>query len=81
MSSRRAEDIEAELEERILEEFRAIHAYVRTWQSSGAYPVEPTQAVQEALEHRVENVVYPWPNIDRNPVPERSDGTGCFIYF
>ena len=74
VSSSRVEDIEAELEQQILEEFRAIHAYVRTWQSSGAYPVEPTQAVQEALEHRVADVVKPWPTIDRTPVPERSDG-------
>ena len=50
--------------ERILEEFRAINAYVRTWQSSGAYPLAPTQAVQEMLEDRVTKVIKPWPTID-----------------
>ena len=39
--------IEEEIEQRIVEEFHAIQAYVRTWQSSGAYPVEAMKSVQE----------------------------------
>ena len=50
VAARGAEDVEAELAERILEEHRAIHAYVRTWQSSGAYPLDPSKPVQEALD-------------------------------
>ena len=67
-------EIDVELEQRILEEYRAIHAYVRTWQSSGANPTEATSGVQEDLEARVTDVIYPWPTIDRTPVPERADG-------
>ena len=66
--------IEEELEQRIVEEFHAIQAYVRTWQSSGAYPVEAMKSVQENLEDRVSNTIYPWPTIDERPVPERADG-------
>ena len=74
IAARRAEDIEAELEERIPEEHRAIHAYVRTWQSSGAYSLDPSKPVQETWEERVQDVIYPWPTIERVPVPERVDG-------
>ena len=66
--------MEHELQQRILEEYRAIHAYVRTWQSAGAYPVDPKQHVQTELEERVQETIYPWPTIDRTPVPERADG-------
>ena len=74
VSGTHTQDIEAELDQRIVEEFRAIHAYVRTWQSSGAYPVESVQTVQEELEGRVSSAIYPWPTIDQHPVPERADG-------
>ena len=47
---------------------------MRTWQSSGAYPLDPSKPVQEALEERVHDVIYPWPTIERTPVPERADG-------
>ena len=47
--------IEEEIEQRILEEFHAIQAYVRTWQSSGAYPVEAMKSVQKNLEDRVDH--------------------------
>ena len=66
--------IQADFEQRILEEYRAIHAYVRTWQSSGAYPEHDKTTVQDALETQVSGVIYPWPTIQRSAVPEREDG-------
>ena len=74
MATSQPTDIEADIEQRILEEYRAIHAYVRTWQSSGAYPEHDKTAVQEGLETQVTEVIYPWPTIQRSAVPEREDG-------
>ena len=59
VSNASSEDVEHELQQRILEEYRAIHAYVRTWQSAGAYPVDPKQHVQTELEERVQETIYP----------------------
>ena len=47
ISSHQHDEIEAEVQQRILEESRAIQAYMRTWQSSGAYPAQPEPLVQE----------------------------------
>ena len=67
-------EIEEEIHGRILEEHRAIQAYVRTWQSSGAYPLHPEQPVQHQIEETVNALEYPWPTIGTMPVPETSDG-------
>ena len=67
-------EIEEEIHGRILEEHRAIQAYVRTWQSSGAYPLHPEQPVQHQIEESVNALEYPWPTIGTMPVPETSDG-------
>ena len=67
-------EIEEEIHGRILEEHRAIQAYVRTWQSSGAYPLHPEQTVQQQLEENVNALECPWPTIGNMPVPETSDG-------
>ena len=74
MATSQPTDIEADIEQRILEEYRAFHAYVRTWQSSGAYPEHDKTTVQDALETQVSGVIHPWPTIQRSAVPEREDG-------
>ena len=74
MKSAKPEDIEAEIAERIVEEFAAVNAYLSTWRSSGGFLDESQLTVKEAIAKGVDHVVKPWPPISQEPVAERQDG-------
>ena len=67
-------DILEEITEHILQELASVHAYLGTWRTSGGFTdYAGTKDVGTELRTEVEDVVLPWPTIERVPVREDDD--------
>ena len=62
-----------EVAERIAEEAAMVNAYLNVWKSTGTTETAPQKHVQADLEQKVAEV-FTWPQIQKTPTPERSDG-------
>ena len=58
----------------ILEEMNAVQAYVNAWRGSAMAQEPERHLVADTLQDTVSNLVKPWPEIEKKPVPMYEDG-------
>ena len=68
------QEVHDELCRRILEEIGSVQAYMSTWRSTTAVPEPERKTVDDTVLDVCSQVVQPWPQIDKEPVPMYEEG-------
>ena len=71
------EQLEAQLQQRLTQEFAMVAAYVRTWRGTAAYSAGRTSSVHDRIATSTSQRVLPWPQIQETPTPRFEDGRFC----
>ena len=71
------EELEAQLQQRVTQEFAMVAAYVRTWRGTAAYSAGRTSSVHDRIATSTAQRVLPWPQIQETPTPRFEDGRFC----